>query len=124
MRRLLVLLLAVGCSQSPPRMVIPGPAPVQPIDAAVAIAPADAATVAVADAGPPPPKFRTESSGWNVDPSLVATGKTYMVATEDEYATQAGINVLASGGNAVDAAVATAFTLAVTHPSAGNLAGG
>src|SRR3982751_2244082 len=110
MRRLFVLLLVLGCSPSPPRMVQPAPPPAQPIDAAVVIAPpADAAVAIAADAGPPPPKFRTDPADFNVDPSLAANGKTYMVATEEKYATKVGADVLASGGNAVDAAVAVAF---------------
>lgn len=47
-----------------------------------------------------------------------------MVASESAYATQAGVDVLKAGGNAVDAAVAVGFTLAVTLPNAGNLGGG
>lgn len=47
-----------------------------------------------------------------------------MVASRSVLASQVGADILRKGGNAVDAAVATGFTLAVTHPSAGNLAGG
>src|SRR5579863_645538 len=47
-----------------------------------------------------------------------------MVVTGETHATDVGEAVLEAGGNAIDAAVAVAFALAVTHPSAGNLGGG
>ena len=47
-----------------------------------------------------------------------------MVASTNELASRVGVDVLKRGGNAVDAAIAVAFALAVTHPAAGNLAGG
>jgi gamma-glutamyltranspeptidase/glutathione hydrolase len=47
-----------------------------------------------------------------------------MVVTEEPLAADVGVSVLRSGGNAVDAAVAVAFALAVTYPVAGNLGGG
>ena len=47
-----------------------------------------------------------------------------MVVAQEPHAARVGLDVLREGGSAVDAAVATAFALAVTHPSAGNIGGG
>ena len=48
----------------------------------------------------------------------------FMVVTQNEHATEAGYSILKKGGNAVDAAVAVGFALAVTLPRAGNIGGG
>ncbi|MBI5471770.1 MAG: gamma-glutamyltransferase [Ignavibacteriae bacterium] len=47
-----------------------------------------------------------------------------MVVSAESLATRAGVEVLKNGGNAIDAAVAVGFTLAVTFPEAGNIGGG
>jgi gamma-glutamyltranspeptidase / glutathione hydrolase len=54
----------------------------------------------------------------------VAVGHHGMVASQDSEATRIGLDVLERGGNAIDAAVAVGFTLAVTVPKAGNIGGG
>jgi len=48
----------------------------------------------------------------------------YMVVSVSDIASRVGADVMKDGGTAVDSAVATAFALAVTHPSAGNIGGG
>jgi gamma-glutamyltranspeptidase / glutathione hydrolase len=53
-----------------------------------------------------------------------AVGDSAMIASASPYATRAGLNVLRAGGNAIDAAVTVALTLAVTYPAAGNIGGG
>ncbi len=54
----------------------------------------------------------------------IARGKKGAVASAEANASRIGIEILAAGGNAVDAAVAVGFALSVTHPSAGNIGGG
>src|SRR5687768_15805773 len=51
-------------------------------------------------------------------------GQNGMVVSANRLASQVGVDVLKKGGNAIDASIATAFALAVTHPEAGNIGGG
>lgn len=51
-------------------------------------------------------------------------GQAGIVSAQDRIAAQIGTDILQRGGNAIDAAVATGFALAVSHPQAGNLGGG
>ena len=70
---------------------------------------------------PPAPSAADTVSRQSVGPERATLG---MVVSEHWRASEVGRDVLAAGGNAVDAAIATGLALAVTHPSAGNIGGG
>ena len=56
--------------------------------------------------------------------SAPVRAKRGLVITQSDIASQIGFQVIRDGGNAIDAAVATALAMAVTHPTAGNIGGG
>ncbi|MFZ9127617.1 MAG: gamma-glutamyltransferase, partial [Pseudomonadales bacterium] len=64
-----------------------------------------------------------ETAHWQISKPAV-TGKRFMVATQHHLATQAGIDVLRSGGNAVDAAIAAGLMLGVVEPWMSGYGGG
>jgi gamma-glutamyltranspeptidase/glutathione hydrolase len=77
------------------------------------IGPLAAETPALTDVG--------RASGLAIEPVAASHG---MVVAQEGRAARIGVEVLEQGGNAVDAAVATGFALAVTYPRAGNIGGG
>ena len=71
-----------------------------------------------------PTSARAEPGSLTENASEPAAFRNGMVASQEKTATLVGLSVLKEGGNAVDAAVAMGFALAVTYPRAGNLGGG
>lgn len=56
--------------------------------------------------------------------NTLASGQNGVVSSRSALASEVGVDIMMAGGNAIDAAVATGFALAVTYPSAGNIGGG
>ena len=126
--------LLAGCDAcTPPHPLAGAPEPSAPLasdpaaplaSAAPPPAPASAAAPAPALVPPPPPPPPNPPIALTPGGKRAVRGDAGLVTSVEPTASRVGAGVLRAGGNAVDAAVAVAFALAVTHPSAGNVGGG
>src|SRR5512145_1875835 len=125
-----------GEGQSPPRdpqpiprmsrrllLVVLGLAACGPSARSSAPAPAPASSPAAAAAAPPPASGIAE--GWRFAfRARITEAPSAVVVSGSPVASEVGREILRAGGNAVDAATAVGFALAVVHPEAGNIGGG
>ncbi|HEY6559714.1 MAG TPA: gamma-glutamyltransferase [Polyangiaceae bacterium] len=111
MLSLLCAALQSACSRS--EQHAPGPPPTR----RPAVAPPSPSAKPAPLVSAPPPTIRPGGK-------RSVSGQAGVVTSVEAQATHAGVRILEAGGNAVDAAVAVGYALAVTHPSAGNIGGG
>jgi gamma-glutamyltranspeptidase / glutathione hydrolase len=98
-------------------LIAPPPAP------SVGAEPASARPAPAAPSYPPPPP-PDPPIALHAGGKAAVRGEAGLVTSVEANASQVGADILRKGGNAIDAAVAVAYALAVTHPSAGNIGGG
>jgi gamma-glutamyltranspeptidase / glutathione hydrolase len=118
-----ILLLSIGCERGPLSTASLRVAPSAPVSSMGPPSAPSASNVAIVPpaASQAPPQL---PPNWPYPAPVTVKGEKGMVVTDNALATQVGRDVLVAGGNAVDAAVATAFALAVAYPTAGNIGGG
>ena len=112
-RRLLLVVLALSACGPTARSSAPAPAP------------APSAAAPPAAVAPPAPPASGIAEGWRfASKARVTDAPAAMVVSGSPIASEVGRDILRAGGNAVDAATAVGFALAVVHPEAGNIGGG
>lgn len=125
---LAIVSLATGCSSPPPPQASRHAAVISgsKIATTPGVPPATVPVVAPAAPAAPPSAAQAAAAAYDFDMDVFhpVQAQSGMVASEQELATQIGVDILKAGGNAMDAAVAVGFALAVALPNAGNIGGG